>query len=333
MDTFSSLEPELESTSGSPARGRVLFAALLFFLVPLLGWGYYTLQPPQEFIPNTTIEIPSGYTLDDITKLLEEKSVIRSPLVFKLLIQYYGKEHAVSGGMYLFRRPLTVIEVGKRVAEGDHGITMIKVTLPEGTTREQMGEILNRDFQHITKEDFLKETEGKEGYLFPDTYFFYSVATSGPIRLTLEKNFIQKTETLKADALAKGRNWNDVITLASILEEEAATPLDRRIVAGILMERLKQGMRLQVDATFMYTLGKGSLELTHEDLNQDSPYNTYRNAGLPPTPISNPGYDAILAAIEPTPSSYLYYLSDKNGVMHYAKTFAEHKLNKKKYLE
>jgi UPF0755 protein len=120
--------------------------------------------------------------------------------------------------------------------------------------------------------------------------------------------------------------------MASLIEEETATPEDRRIVSGILWKRLSSGMRLQVDATFAYTIGKGSLELTTEDLKSDSPYNTYRIYGLPPTPIVNPGLDAITAALHPTSSPYVYYLSDKNGVMHYSKTFEEHKLAKAKYL-
>ena len=120
--------------------------------------------------------------------------------------------------------------------------------------------------------------------------------------------------------------------MASIIEGEAVTPEDRRIVSGILWTRMKNGMRLGVDAPFAYIMGKGSLELTQTDLATTSPYNTYRVAGLPPTPINNPGIDAIAAALAPSSTPYLYYLSDKEGSMHYARTFAEHKLNKEKYL-
>ncbi len=314
-----------------PYRWAFVVGLLLFFT--LLVVGYYYTRPPQEFSTETIIEIPSGYTLDAIGNLLEAKSIIRSPLFFKLLVQHYGKEHAVPEGMYLFTEPLTVDKVAQRIAEGNHGISMVKVTLPEGMTRDEMADVFSRNFQHFVKEDFLNETQGEEGYLFPDTYFFYSIATSGPMILALEENFTQKTASAKITALTKEKNWGDIIILASILEKEAATALDRRIVAGILTKRLEQGMRLQVDATFMYTVGKSSRELTAIDLAKDSPYNTYRHAGLPLGPISNPGRDAIDAAITPIDSPYFYYLSDKNGIMHYAKTFTEHKLNKKKYLE
>ncbi len=120
--------------------------------------------------------------------------------------------------------------------------------------------------------------------------------------------------------------------MASILEDEANTLEDKRIIAGILWKRLKLKMPLQVDSTLRYTTGKSSGELTKADLSANNPYNTYVNKGLPPTPISNPGLDSIRAAITPTNTSYLYFLSDKNGNMHYAETFEEHKQNRINYL-
>ena len=120
--------------------------------------------------------------------------------------------------------------------------------------------------------------------------------------------------------------------MASIIEREAITPEARRIVSGILWKRIKMGMPLQVDATFAYVNGKNTYELTAEDLHIDSKYNTYEYKGLPPGPICNPGLDSIIATIEPTATPYLYYLSEKNGTMHYAKTFEEHKMNKVKYM-
>lgn len=134
------------------------------------------------------------------------------------------------------------------------------------------------------------------------------------------------------DVEKSGRTLNEIITMASLIEEEANTKESRRIISGILWQRIKQGMRLQVDAVFPYIMNKFSLQLTKEDLMDDSPYNTYRYAGLPPGPISNPGWDSIYAAIYPAKTSYLYYLSDREGNMYYAKTFEEHKANKAKYL-
>lgn len=121
--------------------------------------------------------------------------------------------------------------------------------------------------------------------------------------------------------------------MASLLEEEARTTETRKMVSGILWKRLSAGMPLQVDAVFPYIIGKNTFEITLKDLEFDSPYNTYKYKGLPPGPISNPGKDSILAAIYPTKSDYWFYLSDKNGLMHYAITFDEHKINKAKYLK
>ena len=127
-------------------------------------------------------------------------------------------------------------------------------------------------------------------------------------------------------------SFSDIVIVASILEKEVKTSESRAIVSGILWKRLALGMPLQVDATLGYITGKTSAELTIDNLNADSPYNTYRNKGLPPTPISNPGLLALDAALHPKSSPYLYYLSDNNGVIHYAVTFEEHKANKARYL-
>src|SRR3989338_8316927 len=121
--------------------------------------------------------------------------------------------------------------------------------------------------------------------------------------------------------------------MASLLEEEVKSTEDRKLVAGILWKRLSLNMGLNVDAALTYVLGKTSHELTQEDLKYDSPYNTYRYRGLPPGPISNSGLDAILAALRPTSSQYLYYLTDKDGSVHYAKNLEEHKINKFRYLK
>jgi UPF0755 protein len=121
--------------------------------------------------------------------------------------------------------------------------------------------------------------------------------------------------------------------MASILEAEARTTETRKIISGILWKRMEIGMPLQVDAPFQYIIGKNTFQLTTNDLKFDSPYNTYKYKGLPPGPIGNPGLDAISATVNPIKTNYLYYLSDVRGNMHYAKTFAEHVINKEKYLK
>ena len=148
----------------------------------------------------------------------------------------------------------------------------------------------------------------------------------------MEDNFKSKIESVRGNIDNFKKPLTDVIIVASIIEDEAITSDDRRIVSGILWKRLKMKMPLQVDALFRYLDGKGTFDLTTEDLATTSPYNTYKYIGLPPTPINNPGLDSILAAVEPKKTNYLYFVSDKKGVMHYAATFEEHQRNRELYL-
>ena len=149
----------------------------------------------------------------------------------------------------------------------------------------------------------------------------------------MEDTFTKRLESIKVIVLAFNRPLSDIIKMASILEGEARTTETRRTIAGILWRRISLGMPLQVDASFKYINGKGTFELTPRDLAIDSPYNSYTHKGLPPTPISNPGIDAIASAVTPIKTNYIYFLSDKEGNMHYAVTYAEHLANKAKYLK
>ena len=321
-----------EDTHRSHRRIIIPVFVVTTLVLAMLAYVNHLTTPPKEFKSGTLVEIPSGYTLDEIATTLNTSSVIRSPLMFELLVQHYEKERGVLSGVYLFKTPLSVFDVAKRMAAGDHGIETFKVTLAEGLSAREMAKVLESKIPEFNTEGFIASTKNKEGYLFPDTYFFFSVATSGEVLVALEENFAKRTKESQDEARQLGKNWHETLTMASIIEEETATDEDRHIVSGILWKRIEKGMRLQVDATFGYTIGKGSLELTAADLKSDSPYNTYLYKGLPPTPISNPGLASIDAALHPTPSPYLYYLSDKDGVIHYAKTFEEHKRNKAKYL-
>ena len=294
---------------------------------------YRLALPPKDFIPETFVQIPDGYSLKQIGSLLEERSVIRSQAVFSMIVTYDDKEKNIAAGDYVFATAEPVWAIARRMVSGSHGIATHKITLPEGITVLEMSKLLARELPDFNNDDFIAAAKVKEGYLFPDTYFFFSTATSGPIIKTIEQNFKKKTAKLFVKSSELGEDWADVITLASIVEKEAATAEDRRIIAGILKRRMAEGMRLQVDAPFLYTLGKTSAELTVQDLSSDSPYNTYKYSGLPPTPIGNPGADAIASVLYPEITSYLYYLSDENGKMYYAKTFEEHKMNKATYLK
>ncbi len=333
---------ELNPIDASSLRGEAAIQSttkypriLLIFLV-LIGagawYGYTLTNPSRNFVSGTLVEIPEGASLTAIASILKEKEIIQSPLYFSLLVTNSGSEKRIASGMYLFKEPQDVFAVAERFALGVHGIDTLKITLPEGLSIKEMSNILAKQLSSFDNAVFLQMSEGKEGYLFPDTYFFFTTATSGDVYLTLSNNFNKKTASLLGSTTRAGKNWPKIVIMASLIEGEAVSHEDRQIVSGILWKRLEKGMRLGVDAPFMYIMGKGSLELTLNDLATSSPFNTYRNSGLPPTPINNPGLDALEAALYPSTTPYLYYLSDKDGKIHYARNFTQHKLNKEKYL-
>jgi UPF0755 protein len=181
-----------------------------------------------------------------------------------------------------------------------------------------------------------------EGYLFPDTYLIPEQATAGGIIEILVNNYYRRfDDSLKAKAKKNGLSEKEVLILASLVEKEGRNDADRQKVASIILKRYRKDWPLQIDATIQYALGYQANEktwwkkvLTADDLSIDSPYNTYKNTGLPPGPICNPGLSSITAVANANVNTpYWYYLSDKNGKMHYSKTLEEHNANIKSYLE
>ena len=218
---------------------------------------------------------------------------------------------------------------------GEFGLIPLRVTIPEGTSSYEIVKILEPDLPLFDGEEFLAEIKkgNFEGYLFPDTYFFMPNTKSSDVILMMRENFARQINRYEADILKFQKPLSEVIIMAPIIEDEANGSLEaKRMVSGILWNRIRKNILLQVDAPFQYYNGKNSYTLTKDDLAQGHPYNTYLNKGLPPTAITNPGIDSIRAAITPTPTSYLYLLSDKRGNMYYAENFEGHKKNRELYL-
>jgi len=168
--------------------------------------------------------------------------------------------------------------------------------------------------------------------MFPDTYFFHPGQSTETILSVFDNNFRTKMFGVQKQLAASGHTLDELVVMASILEKEASKTKDRQMIAGVLWHRIDIGMPLQVDAVFPYIIGKNTFELTTDDLKFDSPYNTYKYKGLPPGPIDNPGLDSIVAAATPIKTKYIYFLSDKNGIFHYATTYAQHMAYRKQYL-
>lgn len=308
---------------------RRWFVVTVFTVVIFLG---VFILPPYNFPSQNSIEISEGLTLSETAHFLKEKHIVKSPTIFKALVFVFGGEYGVRSGEYYFAKPISSITLALRIIHGDFGFEAVKLTFPEGSTIAEMSLIAERRLPKFNSEEFAILTNGKEGFLFPDTYMFYTNTKTVSVVKALDDNFKVKTAVLKRSAEKLGKDFRDIVIMASIIEEEARKEEDRRMISGILWKRISIGMALQVDAPFIYSVGRNTYELTKADLRAPSPYNTYQNRGLPVGPISNPGLDSLDAALYPKESPYLFYLSDKNGTVYYGKNFEEHKKNIQSHL-
>ncbi|MEI6843386.1 MAG: endolytic transglycosylase MltG [bacterium] len=291
----------------------------------------FIFSAPSDFPIGSTLTIHSGESLQSISINLKDSHIVKSTFLFRSLVILFGGEKKVIAGDYLLDQKENVLVLAERLVAGQFRINAVKVTIPEGWTVSQIGDYLEKNLTNFNKAEFLSLAKPREGYLFPDTYFLPPSYGAKEIIQMMNQNFEQKVSQL-AEVKKSGKSLSDIITMASILEDEVL-PADRQTVSGILWKRISIGMPLQVDSSFLYINGKNTYNLTLADLKIDSPYNTYTHKGLPPGPIGNPGVNAIIAAATPVTSDYLYYLTEKNGTIHYAKTFEEHKRNKAKYLK
>jgi UPF0755 protein len=312
---------------------------LQLFLVIILGaslcvWAVRTyVTPPADFPIESSISVEAGQDLGTVAYNLEKARIVKSADAFKLLMLAMGSENSISVGTYYFPVPVSSIEVAMKMSGNAFGVLQNKVTFPEGYTNGEMAARLKANFPEFDAAAFLTLSKDKQGYLFPDTYSFDPDVSADVVVNTLMKTFEEKTATFADDFAASKRSKKDIIIMASILEKEAANSEEMPVVAGILWKRINLGIALQVDAPLALMLGKTSAELTAKDLQNPSPYNTYVHRGLVPAPITNPGLDAIAAALRPVESPYLYYLHDSKGAIHYASTFEGHKQNKALYLD
>ena len=307
---------------------RLIIGGVIASLLWLILFGPNNLFPAPR-----VVRINDGAKIAEIANGLGEEKLIKWPAIFRLVLALGRGPAVVLAGDYYFDRPSNVWQVAARLRLGNYGRTPTKVTFPEGAHGREMATILAKALPNFDTDKFLALAAPLEGYLFPDTYYFQASVSPEMVIDSLQKNFARQTASLVPLAAASGRTWEQVIIMASLLEEEAREFADRQMIAGILWKRLDQGMPLQVDAVFPYISDKNTFELNRTDLATSSPYNTYRFRGLPIGPITNPGLESIRAALAPMESKYFFYLSDSRGKMHYAVDFDEHRVNKAKYLQ
>lgn len=297
--------------------------------------------------------ILSGESLDKISKKMAEAGIIKKDIYFKIYLWKKELAGSIQAGEYNLSGSMTIGQIADVISKGRAIDQSITVMFPEGLTAKEIEKILVEKkiiksgelLDAVSEESVQKiyppykffegkpESQGLEGYLFPDTYKLYKGATAEDMVKKMLANFDAKlTEEMRAEISAQRKDIFEVLTLASIVQEEAGNFSDMKIVAGIFQNRLQAGMMLQADSTVNFVTGKKMPQALFSDLEIDSPYNTYKYAGLPPGPISNPGIDAIKAVIWPERSDYLYFLTTPEGKAIYSKTYAEHLKNKAKYL-
>lgn len=310
-------------------------AELLVLAVLILAVVYNVLfGAPPYFPEQSLVRIKKGTTLEEAASTLKEKRYINSANLFELLARVSRSGGTIVAGEYAFNGPQNILTVAKRLTEGDFQLQPLRVRVVEGMTVAQITETLSDKIPDFEAEAFYDLALPYEGRLYPDTYFVLPGEEPELVLEAMRNNFNEHIREVSiATAIATFKKpIEEVITMASILEKEAATTQDRRIIAGILWRRLEAGMKLQVDATFLYINGKSTFNLTKKDLASDSPYNTYTHTGLPPGPIGSPSIDSLLAAVTPLKTSYVYYLSDMENVTHYSTTYEQHLAKKAKYL-
>lgn len=330
---------------------KLMLFPILIVLIVVFGAGV-GLWANQSFRPVSVTEkygefvIPKGASAGVVANKLEKEGYIRSALAFKLYSQFSGISKGIFAGEYKISPHMTLPQIASTLTSGP---LEVWVTIPEGLRREEVAEKfiqgLNKkgDDAASFRSDFLSASKELEGYLFPDTYLFPNEASASAVVKRMKTTFDNKIEDYKDNISKSKLSQSEIVTLASILERETKTDQERPMVAGVILNRLDIGMGLQVDATVQYAKGTADCRqmtancewwkpLLRDDLDLNSPYNTYKFRGLPPGPIANPGLSSLKAAILPEENDYLYYLHDSSGQIHYAKTLEEHNANVSKYL-
>ena len=341
---------------------------VLGLILVLLGGVYYVyqgqLKPVQSEEEFYSVIIPKGASAQRVGELLEEDGLIRNSSAFRVYVKLKGKEGGIRAGQFRLNKNWSLPEIVDFLGEG--GFEGVWVTVVEGWRRSQVGLAFDKALKScegssdeesdcFSLEQFLDLTTEGEGYLFPDTYLVPYTSSAESVVKLLVDTFNNKTASVINDSIKPPEplDHKSVVILASLLEREAAKDEDLPVVAGILLNRLREDWPLQVDATLQYIVAtdecaKPLLNSTSGlypvcsdwwpkpfagDKAFDSPFNTYKYTGLPPSPIASPGLATIQAVMNPVMTDYWFYLTDNDGMMRYSETLEEHNANVERYLK
>jgi len=322
-------------------------AALAAGLVVLgLLWvGSDLYRPYRGYSGNLLVMIEPGSRAAAVADFLVTRGVLAHRVPFLLRYWLGRPRRSLKAGEYLFDRPLRPLDVYRKIVQGD--VYLHPVVIPEGSDRIDIARILQErlglpsaEFLRITEQttpiqDLDPQAPSLEGYLSPDTYRFARGVSAGTVVVTMLARFRQVLDAkFRADLSSAPARLHEVITLASLVEKETPEPSERPVIAGVFARRLEKAMPLQCDPTVVYAARLDHRPIgpiTENDLDFNSPYNTYRRAGLPPGPIASPGEASIRAALHPALGNALYFVSNHHGQHVFARSLAEHQRNVSRY--
>ena len=297
-------------------------------------WLWHELQTPSTLpAGGAIVSVAPGESFRTVSTRLEAAGVIQHAWLLSLWARWYGLDRLVRSGDYRFDQPLAPVDVLARLRSP--AAALHRVTIPEGSTLRQVAALLaaagfggTDQFLCLAQDpDFLVELDlpasGLEGYVFPDTYAFAWSTPPEEILRTMVGRFREQAAALHVRRVAAGMSEQGMVILGSLIEKETGAAQERALVSAVFHNRLRSGMLLQSDPTAVYGHEDGAVP-TAADLSADTPYNTYRNHGLPPGPICNPGRSALDAALAPAAVSYLYFVSRNDGTHEFSTTLEEH---------
>jgi len=326
-------------------RNRLIYFVIgLVFLIGVflfVGFGYYLSNPAEKRGDDQVFFVREGATLNVVAGELESQGIIRGKSLFLLWARIMGHSRSIKAGEYRLSSAMPPLKILETLSKGT--VITHPVTIPEGYTIKQIGELLeekglvkNEEFLAITGDPDVAKRYGVsgqslEGYLYPDTYQFGRGLSPMSVVEVMVKHFLEVIGPLREKIEQSGMTIEEVITLASIVEKETGRAEERPIIASVFLNRLKKKMRLETDPTVIYGIKDFSGNLKKKHLTQRTPYNTYVIRGLPPGPIANPGKEAIEAVLFPAKTDYLYFVSKNDGSHYFSKTLVEHNKAVQKY--
>lgn len=336
---------------------RFLNTFLIFFALPLALILYfnYAISRPSQTFKEINYNLKSGSSLETIAKDLKDLGVINSENLFIIYSKVYRVYPTLQAGIYTFPAGSSLKQVISQLQSGSNGVALL---FWEGKRLEEFGILAASKLSAFNYERFVEKTRGKEGMLFPDTYFFYPSANEDDVIKAMTDNFEEKMNKIRKTEAYQKTNLTDnqIFTIASLLEKEAPKGEQRRVIAGIIINRLNNNDRLGIDASNQYGVATRGVcpnnytkklcpdletaktvvwwkaDLTKSDLEYNTPFNSRTERGLPPHPISSFGEDAIVSVLNYIPTNYYYYLHDINGGIHYGSTASEHSANVSNYI-